>query len=178
MMPLNSGSTADWTGSTGSKSPSRWRSRTSPTQSASTQGGFSLVNFQWASLPLAHRPFSSLRSSPLQSLFVAGCEPRGSVVASTDIASSCLPSLPPSCQGRFPEKGPVSLSPEAPAFIPRRRLSGSGHPQVGQVCRVPTSQHLDPLSSWGVPPQPLSQVGPGRSRHLPPPPCHKYQIIF
>ena len=41
----------------------------------------------------------------------------------------------------------MPLSPEAPAFTPRKRLNGSGPPQVGQVCRVPTSLPQGPLSS-------------------------------
>ena len=156
-MQLNSRRTADWTGSTESKSPSRWRSRTNPTPSASTQGGSPLSTSSGRASPLAHRPFSSLPSLPSQSLSVAGYKPRGSVAASTDIASPCPPSLPPLCQGRLPDKGPASLSPEAPAFTPRRRLSGSGHPQVRQACRVPTSLPLDPLSSCCFPNSPSLQ---------------------
>ena len=91
-------------------------------------------------------------------MFVVGCNPRDHVVASTDIVSSCLPSLPPSCQGRHPGKGPVSLSPEALVFTPRKRLSGSGRPQDGQVCRVPTSLPLDPLSSCRFPSFPQSPM--------------------
>ena len=131
MTPPNSWNTADLTGSTGSKLPSRWRSRMNPIPSGRTQGGSPLSTSSRRASPLAHQPFLSLQSSPSQSLFVAGCEPRGSVIASTDIASSSQPSLPPLFRGRLPEKGPASLSPEALAFTPRRRLSGSEHPRVG-----------------------------------------------
>ena len=116
-------------------------------------GGFSLFNFQWARLP-----FSSLPSSASQSSFFAGCAQKNSVIANTDIVSSCQPSLLPSCQGRLPLNGRASLSPEARVFIPWRRLNGSGRPPVGQVCRIPTSLPLDPLFSCRSPSFPRSPM--------------------
>ena len=64
MVPPNSGSTAGWTGSKESKLQSRWRSRTNPTPSASTQGVSPFSTSNGRVLPLAHWPFSLSRSSP------------------------------------------------------------------------------------------------------------------
>ena len=73
-------------------------------------------------LTLGLRQFLSSPSSQSQSLYAAGCDPRLNGGASIGTGNSCLPSLRPSCQGLQPGKDPVSLSPSAPEFTPRRQL--------------------------------------------------------
>ena len=134
---------------------SSWRRSITSSQrvipSGRTQGDSLLSTCSGQVLPLGRRPSSSSPSSPSPSLSAAGSSPKACAGASTVTGSSCQPSLWPSCQGRLPERGPVPLSPEAPVFTPWKQLNGSGPPQVGKACWVPTSLVQDPLSSCRSP---------------------------
>ena len=155
----NTGASTDFTRSSWQKRCT-WSPRAAP--SGKTQGDSPSSMSSGQVLPVGHRPFSPSLSSPLPSSSAVGSGPRGCAEASNVIGSSCRQSPRPSFQGLLPERGPALLSPEAPAFIPRKQLNGSGPLQVGQVCRAPISQPKDPLYSCR---SPSSLQSPTTGRH-------------